>query len=95
MYFYCYILYSKALNVYYVGETEDVSERLCLHNSGFFKGSYTSKTSDWEEYYLIKCHSRKQSRAIESHIKKMKSRKYIENLPKYPEISEKLLLRYK
>ena len=95
MVFYCYILYSKKLDRYYIGETEDIDQRLILHNSGFFKGSYTSKVSDWVIYYFIKCNSREQARAIEYYIKKMKSRKYIENLSKYPEISEKLLLQNK
>ena len=90
----CYILYSRSLDKYYIGETEDFEERLRLHNSGFFKGSFTSKASDWELYFLIKCISRNQARLVESHIKQMKSRKYIENFKKYPDISEKLLLKY-
>ncbi len=32
--------------------------------------------------------------AIENHIKRMKSRRYIENLIKYPEIGKKLLEKY-
>ena len=32
---YCYIIYSKKLNKFYIGETEDVQERLKLHISGF------------------------------------------------------------
>ena len=37
----------------------------------------------------------KQARNIESHIKKMKSKVYIENLVKYPEIIERLKEKYK
>ena len=91
----CYILYSKNLDRYYIGETENLNQRLIQHNSGFFKGCYTSKSSDWEVFHLIICETRQQVRYIENHLKKMKSRKYIENLPKYPEISEKLLMIYK
>jgi len=35
-----------------------------------------------------------QARMIETHIKRMKSRKYIENLMKYPAIAEKLKEKY-
>jgi putative endonuclease len=92
--FYSYILYSRSLDEYYIGETEDVKARLQLHNSGFFKGSYTSKSSGWVIFFLIKCTSRNQARMIERHIKNMKSRKYIENLKTYPKISKKLLEKY-
>ena len=90
MNFICYIIYSKKLDKYYVGETEDINQRIVLHNTGFFSNSYTSKANDWVLFHSIACETRVQSRAIETHLKKMKSRKYIENLVKYPEISEKL-----
>ncbi|MBR9853644.1 MAG: GIY-YIG nuclease family protein [Algicola sp.] len=89
-----YIIYSKKLDKYYVGESNDVDLRLFQHNSGFYKNSYTAKIDDWKVYLTIACISRSQSRKIESHIKKMKSRKYIENLKKYPEIVSKLLEKY-
>ncbi len=91
----CYIIYSKKLDRYYIGGTENLNQRISQHNSGFFKGCYTSQSSDWEIFHVIECETKEQVRRIESHIKKMKSRKYIENLPKYSEISEKLLQRYK
>jgi putative endonuclease len=90
----CYILYSPRLDKYYIGETEDIVERLNQHNSGFFKNSYTSKSSDWVVFFSIVCINRKQARCVEGHIKSMKSRKYIENLKKTPSISEKLKGRY-
>ena len=88
----CYILYSKSINRYYVGYTTDIEERIKLHNNGHFGGrSYTQKASDWELFLLIPCETVSQSVLIESRIKKMKSRKYIENLKKYPEMIEKIL----
>ena len=92
MYFFCYILYSKSINHYYIGHTSDIEERLKLHNTGSFGGkSYTYKTSDWGIYLLIPCETREQAVYVELRIKKMKSRKYIENLKKYPEIIENIL----
>lgn len=89
-----YILYSQRVDSFYIGETEDMAERLRLHNTHEFKNSYTKQASDWELYYSISCTSRGQARKIEQHIKRMKSRKYYENLQKYPEIAEKLLSKY-
>ena len=36
-----------------------------------------------------------EARNIEAHIKKMKSKTYIENLKKYSDLREKLLEKYK
>jgi len=93
--YFCYIIYSKSLNKFYIGETEDLDKRLQMHNEGYFKESYTSKVSDWILYHVINCLNRKQARLIEAHIKRMKSRKYIENLTNYPELTEQLLDRFK
>ena len=90
-----YILYSQILDRYYVGETLDMEERIQQHNTGYYSDSYTKQSSDWCLYFKLECESRTQARKIESHIKKMKSRKYIQNLSKYPEISEKLLKTYR
>ena len=42
MEFFCYILYSKSINRYYIGYTSDIEQRLKLHNDGHFgRKSYT------------------------------------------------------
>jgi putative endonuclease len=90
--YYCYIIYSKSINRYYVGYTSDIQERIKLHNKGSFGySSYTYKASDWELFLIIPCETIYQAVFMELKIKKMKSRKYIENLKKYPEIVEKSL----
>ena len=45
-------------------------------------------------YFELKDLEYQVSRKIEAHIKKMKSRKYIENLIRYPEIIQKLIEKY-
>jgi len=93
--YFCYILYSLSINRYYVGYTTDIDERIKLHNNGYFGGrSYTHKASDWELFLLIPCETISNAVLIESRIKKMKSRKYIENLKKYPEMVEKILKEF-
>lgn len=90
-----YILYSKIIAKYYIGETIDLKERLKQHNLGFYNSSYTKQVKDWSIVLTIECNSRVQARKIETHIKKMKSKIYIQNMIKYPEIIEKLLTKYK
>lgn len=57
--------------------------------------SFTAKADDWQLFYSIDDLIYWQSRQIESHIKKMKSSQYIQNLKKYPEIAQKLIDKYK
>ncbi len=89
-----YIIYSDKLNRYYVGETEQLDLRLEQHTTGFFKNSYTAKTTDWKLHLVINCENRTKARKIEMHIKRMKSIKYIQDLKKYPEIVLKLCNKY-
>jgi putative endonuclease len=90
-----YILYSPSFDTFYTGFTTiSVSERLERHNSKYYDNAYTSRASDWEVYVLIECVSEQQARLIETHIKRMKSKQYIENLKKYPDMIGRLLTRY-
>jgi putative endonuclease len=91
-----YIIFSKKLNRNYIGLThEDLQERIHKHNIqqyGDFR--FTAKASDWELRFRINCLSMSQARKIELHLKSMKSKVYLENLMKYPEMTEKLLLKF-
>ena len=73
-----YILYSEKLNKYYVGSTTDIQRRLEEHNRG--KEKFTSTGVPWKLVYKEIFQELKQARQRELHIKKMKSRKYIESL---------------
>jgi putative endonuclease len=90
----CYILHSEKLDRFYIGATQDdLDERIKKHNSHFYNGQhFTKQASDWVLFLAITCSSFSQARAIENHIKRMKSKKYIDNLKRYPEIVEKLTL---
>jgi putative endonuclease len=74
------VIYSPALDKYYVGETENLNARIIQHNTAAFKGSFTSKTSDWVLYVSLICRDRSHARKVESFIKRMKSRKFIQDL---------------
>jgi putative endonuclease len=89
-----YILYSKTADKYYTGSTQNLEPRLKWHAEKKFAGSFTAQHSDWELYFEISDIDYRRARQIESHIKRMKSRHYIQNLKKYPEMAIKLLGKY-
>ncbi|MFZ5553095.1 MAG: GIY-YIG nuclease family protein [Bacteroidota bacterium] len=95
--FCCYILFSKKLNRYYVGACHnDLSERIKKHNEHFYGNlRFTSRASDWELFLTLEVSDYPEATRIEKHIKAMKSKIYIENLKKYPEMTEKLKNKYK
>ncbi len=91
---YVYILYSEKINKYYIGETHNIQLRIQRHDSEYYDNKWTAKGKPWKLFHQIDCQSKSQALKIERHIKRMKSRKYIENLVKYPEITKKLLSLY-
>ena len=94
--FYTYILFSKSLNKFYIGSTSlSPVERLEQHNQIKFPDAFTRKGIPWEMFLVIECNSFIQAKAIELHIKKMKSTRYLQNLKQYPEIGENLLVKYR
>ena len=71
-------------------------DRLHKHNhANYGKHRFTAKTNEWTRFLSVKVDCSSQGLAIEKHIKKMKSKVYILNLAKYPEIIEGLLSKYK
>ena len=90
-----YILYSKKIDSYYTGLCLDLKSRLQEHINNKYEKSFTKKADDWIVFLKINNLEYSQARNIEKHIKKMKSKIYITNLIKYPEIIEKLTLKYK
>ena len=89
-----YILHSVKLNKFYIGFTSNFDLRLHFHfNSENRK--FTHNANDWTLFLKIDCENKNQALHIEKHIKKMKSKIYIQNLIKYPQIIQKLLFNYK
>jgi putative endonuclease len=90
-----YILHSAKLSRFYTGFTADFDTRLEFHLNSEQARKFTYKADDWILFLKIECESKSQALAIEKHIKNMKSKIYIENLLRYPEIINKLLEKYK
>ena len=89
-----YIIKSLKTGNFYVGESPNVEGRLSIHNDSAKNTNSTKSGIPWELFWDLQVSDRVVARLIEAHIKKMKSKKYIENLRNYPEISEKLIKRY-
>ena len=90
---YVYILYSKKLDRFYTGFTQNFDLRMEFHRNPESR-KFTAKANDWEVFMKIECSSKEQGLKVESHIKRMKSKKYIYNLKSYPEMQIKLLNKY-
>jgi putative endonuclease len=78
MSFYLYILYSSSLDQYYVGHTENLSDRIFRHNNSGSKS--TKKANDWIIKHREEFETRSEAMQRELEIKNKKSRKYIELL---------------
>ena len=78
MNFSVYIIYSASLDKYYTGSCQDFSIRLLQHNAGRNKSTKGGKP--WVLKYEEKYGTNQEARIRESYIKKMKSRKYLEQL---------------
>ncbi|VBB47386.1 conserved hypothetical protein [uncultured Paludibacter sp.] len=79
-----YVLYSKSFNKYYIGQTNNVTERLKRHNNGYVKS--TSNYLPWELIGFIEKETRAEAMKLETKLKNLnKSRikifitKYLSN----------------
>ena len=70
-----YILYSKSIDRYYVGYTNDLERRLSEHNRK--KGKFTDSGIPWAIVYTEEFESKKMAMSRESYIKSKKSKTYI------------------
>jgi putative endonuclease len=78
--YYTYIIYAASDDKYYVGSTHDLKLRLKHHNDGWTKS--TKHGIPWKLVYSEQYSSKSDAIRREYQIKKMKSRKYIEDLLK-------------
>jgi putative endonuclease len=79
MYF-IYILYSKKLDRYYVGTTDDVVKRLSEHNSGLYDRSFTAKGIPWDLRLSFECETSEKAYFLERFLKGMNSRIFLEKV---------------
>jgi putative endonuclease len=91
--FYVYILHSDTSDIFYVGHTDDVERRLDEHNE-LSETGFTSKHRPWILAAALPVgESRTLAIKIEKHIKRQKSRTYIQQIVERNSIS-RLIERY-
>ena len=90
-----YILYSPSLDRFYTGSCEDFQERLGQHLSAAYPQAFTAKAQDWSIYLLLDQLTYSQARSIETHIKRMKSKKYITDLKQNDSLRKKIINLYR
>lgn len=83
MSFFVYILFSNSLDKFYVGHTQNLTDRIYRHNNSGSKS--TKSASDWKLVYSEQFSNRSAAYKREMEIKKKKSRKYIQNLISDPQ----------
>jgi putative endonuclease len=76
--YYVYILYSITKAKFYVGQTNNISDRLKRHNNG---ASISTKSGmPWEIVYSIELESRSEAVILETKIKKRGTKRYLEDI---------------
>jgi putative endonuclease len=73
-----YILYSRKSDIYYVGSTGNMSDRLRRHNSG--RSTFTKSGIPWILVYKKEYLTKSEAYQGELYIKSQKSRQYIQEL---------------
>ncbi|MFS4466519.1 GIY-YIG nuclease family protein [Maribacter sp. 2210JD10-5] len=89
-----YIIQSLEDGSFYVGMTGNLEARLVFHNDRSLNQGVIKNENSLALLFILRVENMRTARMIENHIKRMKSRKYIFDLNKYPEISLKLIKKY-
>ncbi|MGQ9621622.1 MAG: GIY-YIG nuclease family protein [Bacteroidales bacterium] len=76
--FVVYILYSKSLDRFYTGSTNNLDRRVAEHNRK--KGKYTDRGIPWSVVYTEYYNSVEEAKNREAYIKSKKSKKFISRL---------------
>ena len=70
-----YILFSDKLNNYYVGQTEDLIQRMVDHNAG--RSKFTKSGRPWELVYHVEFQTRSEAIFLEARIKRRGINRYL------------------
>lgn len=72
-----YAIYNQSVGKIYIGQTQDLPERLRIHNEHLFKG-YTSRfQGEWELIYSESVATRTEALQREKQLKSFRGREYI------------------
>jgi len=88
---YLYILYSKLSQKFYIGETNNINERVIKHNNHSYSNSFTKIANDWEIVLTFNCTDRDEALYLERFIKRMKSKNFNNKIINDPSILKDIL----
>ncbi|BDU24519.1 MULTISPECIES: GIY-YIG nuclease family protein [unclassified Flavobacterium] len=88
---YLYILYSKSSQKFYIGETNNINERVIKHNNHSYSNSFTKIANDWEIVLTFNCNDRDEALYLERFIKRMKSKTFNDKIINDPSILKDIL----
>ncbi|WP_421977933.1 GIY-YIG nuclease family protein [Roseivirga seohaensis] len=92
--FVVYILFSASLDKFYIGYTSNFEERIRFHNDSVKNNIWTKRGQPWKEFFIIKDLTKSPALKIEKHIKRMKSKKYTQELSNDPKLVEQLKAQF-
>src|SRR4030067_386459 len=79
--YYVYIIYSESLNLFYIGHTSNLNDRIIRHNTN--RNKFTKNKGPWKLIISYQCKSKSEAYQLELKLKAMKnSSKAIEYLKK-------------
>ena len=83
--YWVYILYSDRIGRFYIGQTNNLENRLARHNDAKRKKLWTHRGIPWTMVAAIPFHDRASAMRDEKRLKSMKSRRVIEEvIAKFP-----------
>jgi putative endonuclease len=76
-----YILYSESYDIYYIGQTNNLPQRIERHNSGLEK--FTSPYCPWVLKFSLEKATRGEAVVLESKLKNLNREKLLKFINKY------------
>jgi len=81
MRFFVYIIYSETFDKFYIGQTNDITDRLRRHNSGFENA--TAPYLPWQLLWHTEKLSRAETMALEKKLKNLSKDRIRQFIQKY------------
>ena len=81
MQFFVYILYSEKFGKFYIGQTNNLTDRLNRHNNGYEKS--TSSYIPWKMVWFTEKTSRGEATILEKKLKNLSKQRISQFIQKY------------
>jgi len=90
--FFTYILYSQEHDLFYVGHTHDLSNRILRHNQGD-ASKFSAKFRPWTLFFSFSFPTREIASKAESYLKK-KNKAFIYRIPNDEDLQKFILQKF-